>query len=157
MSSHKIQDEPGAKSGNWVAGLSTSFPIFCEPVRGNNTRSLFAHTLHDADYKTGQMKGRFCVEQENVLKFWCRKVELQKLIWLLSTKLWIDGWVRFGGLEVCDSVNFVDRKNFLGWPALHKYYKRQDTHLTVTTELESIYVTWLTIRANDSYFRKISH
>ena len=27
VSNHKMQDELGAKSGNWVAGLSTSFPI----------------------------------------------------------------------------------------------------------------------------------
>ena len=42
VSSHKIQDETGATSGNWVAGLSTLFPIFCEPVRCDNARSFLA-------------------------------------------------------------------------------------------------------------------
>ena len=37
-----MQDEPGTKSGNWVGGFSTSFPIFCGPVRGNNARRLLA-------------------------------------------------------------------------------------------------------------------
>ena len=42
-----MQDESREKSTNWVAGLSTSFPIFCEPVLGNNASRLLAASRYE--------------------------------------------------------------------------------------------------------------